>query len=137
MSAGSFLRGLDWSRTIRVAVFRAIAASLVWAIVFTIFDVRGPGGEPFNPILAIFVLPFTILLFILPLAALAKALARAGVPLAGAFSFFWACLCAVGDPLVWIFHKIQPAWVGVENFGFFNPSFLFVLKQGSEPPQLA
>jgi hypothetical protein len=92
------------------------------------------GGDAFH-VLAPLLIFAGILCIAAPLAALiggvGRGIDRAGIPFAWVFGLLALPLMfvsMVGDPLVWVLHKIKPEWVGLERFGFINPTFLFVTK---------
>jgi len=35
----------------------------------------------------------------------------------------------IGDPMVWVLHKIRPQWVPVAEPGFINPPLVWVLNE--------
>lgn len=133
MSMSDFFRTIDWSGTVRVAALRALAV----AVVLTILMIwKAINGDDDAYILLPVVGFFAILFIAAPLSAIIGGVGRAldhiGLPFSWVFGLLalpFAFMSIIGDPLVWLLHKIKPEWVGVERFRFINPSFLFVFKQ--------
>ena len=130
MSVAAFFHNLDLVGTIRVAVLRAIAGGLVWGG-FSIWTADQQGHLTLGPggIAGLLIaMPVVLLLVFLPLTAIFGALSRAGIPFTGLIAGIFALPFVIGDPLVWIVHKIKPALVGIDGFRLFNPAFIFVSK---------
>lgn len=104
-------RSVIWGQTLVLNFFRSFAAGIVWFIV-SIFV------KPANPALLLF--PLVYFLILMPTGIISGKLSEKGVPFAGLFTKFISLLVAVGDPLVYVLHKIKPGSVPVEKFSFFN-----------------
>lgn len=117
---------IDWGPTLLIGFERSLAAGLVWSVV-----------EPLvlqtQLSLGTWLLfPIVYFLGILPGGFVLSLLSRLPGTVGLMFSLialFWALFVAVGDPFVFIVHKIKPTIVPVENYGFLNFNYMiFVLK---------
>jgi len=83
-----------------------------------------------NPILLLH--PIGYFPIILPIGLIAFFLTKANVPFAGLFAIFISLTIAIGDPLVYLVHKIKPELVPVEKYGFFNLQIIIYVTNPTE-----
>jgi len=114
------LKSVVWGPTLLLNFFRSLAAGIAWFIFSILINSTSP---------SLLLFPIVYFIILLPTGLIAGKLSEAGVPFAGLFSMFISLLVIVGDPLVYILHKIKPELVPIEKFGFFNLRLIiFVLK---------
>ena len=105
-------RRILWKDTIWLNLLRAAFGGLVWSV----FLWTQGGSDPQMFLL----MPLMYPVVVLPVVLFASLLARLGVPFAGLFSLLFSLLIVVGDPFVYVLHKVAPKWVPVKEFGFIN-----------------
>ena len=124
---------IDWGPTLLIGFERSLAAGLVWFVVSLFVPAIPVLSELSSGDSWVYLFfPITYFLVILPAGLILSLLGR--LPGIVRLSFglmvpFCALFVAVGDPFVFIVHKIKPTIVPVENYGFLNFNYMiFVLK---------
>lgn len=117
---------IDLGQTLLVGFERSLAAGLVWFVVALFVPELQSDAWGF------LLWPLSYFVFILPVGVVLSLLSKlpgiAGMVF-GLWYLLWALLIVVGDPLVFIVHKIKPKLVPVEEFRFLNfACVIFVLK---------
>jgi hypothetical protein len=129
MSKFSFERDLDkvlWGKTIWLNLMRAFSAGIVVTLVILLFGVKiTEGGLPLfaipliAPLAYIFIIPALILFF-----QLNRIIIGSNHPLTLLISIFYSLsfgvLMALGDPLVFLLHKVNPSLVPQQKYNFMN-----------------
>jgi len=130
------LKFVKWGATILHNLLRAFCAGIVLAILGLVLGVggasHGAGGGPSRGValLVPLVWPFVYLIGFLPLGLVSGYLSRLGVPWIGLVSLAASLYVVLGDPLVWLLHKIKPQLVLVEDPGFFQFTIIvFVIDE--------
>lgn len=125
------LSRVNWGGTlvfmlIRIA-FGSIAMLLFMALTGGLQQsTAGGGGTAF--LAALVAIPMAV--GILSVVSLVAAwLSQQGVPFAGLISMACSIPMYIGDPMVWVLHKIRSQWVPVAEPGFINPPFVWVLNE--------
>jgi len=113
------LSRVNWGGTLVFMLMRIAFGTIGFFILFSM-----TGGVLGGNILG---LPFVIAMFS-GLALVAAWLSQAGVPFAGLFNIVFSIPMYVGDPMIWVLHKIRPQWVPVREPAFINPPFVWVLN---------
>lgn len=136
MSAFSFRRDFEkvqWRRTLWLNLLRAFCAGIVWGIVMLIASFSNPSSAGAPPWYALpFLLPIGYL-FLLPIYLISAKIVTTfiggiGELAVGLTTMFLGLALAVGDPLVFILHRTNPAMVPTEKFKLLNFSLvLYVL----------
>jgi hypothetical protein len=135
MSALSFredFKKVQWGRTLALNMMRAFAAGIVWGIVMLM---TGNGsGSPDSPrwFLMPFFLPAAYLgilpIFLITSKIITSTLGQLGEMGVGMMTLLLGLGLAVGDPIVYLVHKLKPSLVPTEKFSFINiVLILFVL----------
>lgn len=126
---------IDWKNTLILNLVRSVAAGIVWGIIMFVVAMGNGGGEHFFKILPVLIMypllfPLSYLIFCLPMGLVAGFLSSRGIPFVGWIAAFFSLFIAVGDPLVFFFHKYKPQLVPVDKPGFFNfRIIIFVLRE--------
>lgn len=110
-----------WKETLWLNGLRALGAGLVLAVLGVW------AGQPAEKApMIVLSYPVAYYIFFLPAGLVLSWLAS--IPLVGLFAFFVSLMVAIGDPVVYLLHKINPAWVPVERPSFFSLQIIhFVL----------
>ena len=125
---------VQWGRTLWLNLLRGFAAGIVWAIVLLVLGEDAPQGPHSTPwYLVPLVLP-TGYLCMLPFFVVATKIVTA--VLGDAANIGVACLSIVlgllvivGDPLLFLAHKLRPSLLPVEQFSFVNFALIiYVLR---------
>jgi hypothetical protein len=121
-----------WGRTLWFNLLRAFCAGIIWTIIALVSGTQISSGIPsamlplVAPIAYIFLLITYLVIVKIPILIPGKLLHTLTTL---AYSFIFGFAVAVGDPLVFILHRIKPAFVPVEKFDFINFEMcIFVLN---------
>lgn len=121
---------IDWKATLQVALFRSVAAGVMFAILGLIMAIGakpGSGTPPFYVFLLMpIVLPFVNIVCI-PLGIVCAFLSEKGVPFVGLFTFYPLLYMTPGDPLTFFVHKYKDSLIPVDKFKFLNFNMIWVL----------
>jgi len=132
-------KNLLWGQTFWLNILRAFCAGIVWAIVAFVMLLKDPdrfnGPNPLIfPLLAVVMYPFFLVIFLIFGKVVTLITGGAG-ELAAAIMMFMAGLAvAVGDPLVFMLHRIKPALVPLEKYPFLCPAFFIAVLKPIHPP---
>ncbi|MHB1861339.1 MAG: hypothetical protein ACYCVL_00080 [Gemmatimonadaceae bacterium] len=127
------LRKVRWGATARLNMLRACAAGLVWAVIVLIASwgqLTAPGATPWWAIPFIAGLGYVgfVITFLLAAKIMTAVGGDAGKLGVAVVTFVSGLAIAVGDPLVFVLHRKNPARVPVEKFRPVNVVLvLFVL----------
>jgi hypothetical protein len=136
-SLGEFFRDVDWKNTLILNFERAFLASLVWAIVlFFITKAGGVGSEWETFIYFLVALPFSFTLLYIPLGVVYSYITRnktsesnIGCIITWMFVVAPTLMIIVGDPILFLLHRIKPSLVPVDKYRFIEFSLaIFVRK---------
>lgn len=103
-----------WLSTLWVNFLRSLFAGPVFLLIMFFVDDRS------NSLLPFLMFPVAYFLCLLPFGIFLYILNDMGVPFAGYLYIFFSILVALGDPFVFILHKIKPSFVPVYKFNMFN-----------------
>jgi hypothetical protein len=117
----------DWKSTLILNLERAVAAGAFWTVVLLLW--RPPGHSLGELLKWLYQFPLSYLLVLMPLGILAAKLHRHGIQWAGVFAGFVSLLILVGDPFVYMLHKLIPAVVPVEKFNMFNRVLVILVSR--------
>ncbi len=113
---------IKWKETLWLNFLRALFAGPIWTIVML------STGEPFSVAGTYLMFPLLYFVGALPIGLIGSFLSGLGVPFAGWFTILCSLLVVVGDPFVFVIHKVKPNLVPVEKFSIFNfKLIIFVL----------
>lgn len=115
----------DWKSTLILNLERAVAAGAFWTIVLLLWHPQ-PTGESLK---WLYQFPLGYLLGFMPLGILAAKLSRHGMQWAGVFVGIVSLLIVVGDPFVYMLHKLIPAVVPVDKFNVFNRVLVILVSR--------
>lgn len=125
----SDFKRINWPATALYNLIRSASAGIVWFVIMLFTSQPSDAWHALG-------LPLAYFAFLLPLGLFCAFLIDRGVPLAGLVTILFALILAVGDPLLFVVHKIKPTLLPVDRPGFFNfKLIIFVMKQ--EAPDLA
>lgn len=118
---------IAWLPTLVTLGLRALAAGVVWTLIILV-----QGMAAANPVEATLVLlvgfPLTIIVFFVPVGLAAQFLSGLGVPVVGLLTYLAALVIMVGDPLLFILHKLFHI-LPLRDFRPFNfEYFIWVIK---------
>ncbi|MEQ1790260.1 MAG: hypothetical protein ABL857_07440 [Rickettsiales bacterium] len=116
----NFLSTVLWRETLIFMALRCIVASIPFLILVSVrqgFEVMDILAAPFAV--------FTLASFAFGAALLSKI----GIPFAGFLSILLAIPLYIGDPIIWLIHKMKPDLIPLENPSVFNPPLVWVVKR--------
>lgn len=116
------LSRVNWGGTLVFMLIR-IAFGTVGMFIFFLLTGGLQGGTGGIVALPIFVLMMS------GISLVAGWLSQQGLPFAGLVSIVCSIPMYIGDPMVWVLHKIRPQWVPVAEPGFINPPLVWVLNE--------
>jgi len=119
------LKNVNWGMTLLLNLERSIAAGITLFVISLFLE----GGA--NPLLLLHPLGFFPI--ILPMGLFAFLLTKAKVPFAGIIQIFISLTIAIGDPLVYLIHKIVPDLIPIDKYGFFNFEILLYVENPPKP----
>jgi len=126
-------RKIRWKETLLLNFVRSVFAGVAWMVILFIMSVQMGGRAPDLAPWQALIFPLSYLTFFLPLGLVCMFLGEIGVPLIGLMTFVTASCVAVGDPLVFVLHKMIPGLVPVKNFGLLNfRLIIFVVADATE-----
>jgi len=122
-----FLSRVNWNGTLVFMLIRVAFASIGFLLLmaFTGAFSQGQGSDVAGSII---VFPFVVLI-LSGMALISGWLSQQGLPFAGLFALVCSIPMFLGDPMVWLLHKLRPEWVPVAEPGFINPTFVWVLNE--------
>lgn len=103
-----------WRPTLWVNFLRALFAGPVFFVILLLTGERSP------EMISALMLPVTYFIFLLPMGLLFYFLSNIGVPFVGWMPIIFSVLIALGDPFVFLLHKMKPTFVPVYKFNFIN-----------------
>lgn len=114
------LKNTSWKLTLIYNLQRAFAAGITWVPLSLIINQETTAS--------LLLFPIIYLIFLVPISLIVYLLARIGVPFVGLIEILLSLAVVVGDPLVYIAHKIlPPGIIPVEKPKFLNFNiFIFV-----------
>ena len=129
-----FLLRVNWRGTLVFMLIRIASATVGLSLFYLFALLSGHQTPPPNvPLPAMMlVAPFglaVMVAFMSGCSLMLALLSKVGVPYVGFFSIFFNFTMWIGDPMIWVLHKIRPQWVPVAEPGFFNPPFVWVLNE--------
>lgn len=122
-----FLSRVNWNGTLVFMLIRVAFASIGFLLLmaFTGALSQAQGGDVGGSILMV---PIVVLI-LSGMALVAGWLSQQGLPFAGLFALVCSIPMFIGDPMVWLLHKVRPEWVPVAELSFINPTFVWVLNE--------
>lgn len=120
------LSRVNWGGTLVFMLIR-IAFGTVGLFIFFLLTggLQGASGLQGANILG---LPFVVVI-LSGMSLVAGWLSQQGLPFAGLVSMVCSIPMYIGDPMVWVLHKVRPQWVPVAEPGFINPPLVWVLNE--------
>jgi hypothetical protein len=120
------LSRVNWGGTLVFMLIR-IAFGTVGLFIFFLLTggLQGASGLQGANILG---LPFAVVI-LSGMSLVAGWLSQQGLPFAGLVSMVCSIPMYIGDPMVWVLHKVRPQWVPVAEPGFINPPLVWVLNE--------
>lgn len=118
---------IDWKATLQVALFRSVAAGIMFAIILGIMAIGAKPGNEAPPFYAFLLIPIGmpfLNLFYIPLGILCAFLSEKGVPYVGWVTLATLFFIVPGDPLTFFVHKYKNSWIPVKEFKFLNFTML-------------
>lgn len=113
---------IRWKETLQVNALRAFAAGIVWAFICLFIMIGDPKTGTGLTYGQLFLLPIgTVagyLAIYMPLGIFFSFLSSMGIPLVGFVAALFALIVAVGDPVMFIIHKVKPGLVPVKDYSF-------------------
>ncbi|KPQ00010.1 MAG: hypothetical protein HLUCCA12_17705 [Rhodobacteraceae bacterium HLUCCA12] len=116
-----FLSRVSWNGTLMLMLIRVAFGTVGFFLVLTISDGFPQGTN-------IVALPLAVLAMS-GISLIAAGLSQVGLPFAGLVSMIFSFPMYIGDPMVWVLHKVRPQWVPVDEPSFINPPFVWVLNE--------
>ena len=125
------LSRIMWSETLVFMLIRIACGSIA---VFLVILVTGGAsqsshGSQSELLLGSIVAIPVMVLMLSGVSLITAWLSQVGLPFAGLVSMICSFPMYLGDPLVWMLHKVRPEWVPVEEPAFFNPPIVWVLSE--------
>ena len=120
------LSRVNWGGTLVFMLIR-IGFGTVGLFIFFLLTggLQGAGGLQSANLLG---LPFVVVI-LSGMSLVAGWLSQQGLPFAGLVSMVCSIPMYIGDPMVWVLHKVRPQWVPVGEPGFINPPLVWVLNE--------
>lgn len=120
-----------WGPTIQVNFMRGLASG-VTALVLS-FALGGPSkpGEP-SPWLFPVAVPLAYLFLFVPLGYVAELVGRIGIPFGGLFQLPALFFGMLGDPVLYVLHRLAPPLVPADELKFINFAYGIKVFAGSE-----
>lgn len=112
-----------WKDTLWYNGLRSVGAGIVLAVVFSF--IGSGSGEPMAG-LSMLAFPGAYFMVFVPLGWILEKLSA--IPFVPLFNLFLGLFVAVGDPLVWLTHRLAPEAVPVEKASFFRPRVLILVR---------
>ena len=122
-----FLSRVNWNETFIFMLIRVAFASIGFFLLMA-FTGGLAQTQSGNVVSTVLMIPFAVLI-LSGMAFVSGWLSQQGLPFAGLFSLVCSIPMFIGDPMVWLLHKIRPDWVPVAEPSFINPTFVWVLNE--------
>ncbi|MCK4358027.1 MAG: hypothetical protein KAW92_04670 [Candidatus Cloacimonetes bacterium] len=114
---------IQWGPTLLLNLVRSFCAGITWLIIFLAF------GSPLSEIWFFILFPIPYFFVYVPIGLLIILLSEIGVPFIGILMYILSLMMVAGDPLTFLLHKVKPALVPAEHYGFLNFRVIIFILQ--------